>query len=127
MSEIEHPQLEEKDSVDNIKTMLDTEAEPLIQEDLPSKAVKKSSLLFKIDPTLEFFPSSENVSVDQMIKIKQLFNQFKFSEAETEIEALQLDRESEDVLKINLRINYWRAKANFHVGDYKKALDLANL
>mgnify|MGYP001012187089 CR=1 FL=1 len=51
------------------------ESEPKIEEDLP-KPAKKTKYLFKIEPTLDWFPTCEGVTVDQMKSIRKHFNEF---------------------------------------------------
>ena len=57
------------------------EDEPKIEEEEQPKKEKKTTMLFKIDPVLPYFPTNENVNKEQMVQIRQYFNNFDFSSA----------------------------------------------
>lgn len=79
---------------------------------------------YKIDPQIPYYPVCDGVTKDLMVKIHGLFNSFKFDEADAVVPN-DLNDTSEDKEKANLRIKYWRAKAYYKMGDYKRGLEFA--
>ena len=47
--------------------------------------MKKTSLKYKIEPQVPYYPVCDGVTKDQMIKIHTLYNSYKFEEADTVI------------------------------------------
>lgn len=103
------------------------EDEPVIADE-PIKKEKKTTLRFKIDPQLEYFPVSQKASLEQLKAIRQLFNQNKITDANKLADELNLDFKSEDEAerKTALRVGHWKAKTEYAVGFYDKALEIAN-
>jgi len=111
--------------------------EPKIEEvdDKPKKA-PKSIYKFKIEPPLDYYPAHGAIKKQAMIKIREMFNEYKFEQAQKEVEALKLDelikkaeeaKKSEDIegyLKLKLRSEYWQVKKLFELGEMKKCQPL---
>ena len=90
--------------------------EPQIEEVKP-KRVKLSKLMYKIEPTLPYFPD------ERLKKIRELYNQLSIEEANAEADGLDISDESNAAF---MRIRHWKAKAYFFIGDYKTCQELCN-
>jgi hypothetical protein len=105
------------------------ESEPIIQDEneVPKKE-KKTTLRYKIDPPLAYFPVCSKATLEQIQEIRGLYNDYMILDAAEKADALNLDANSEDEAERNcmLRLNYWKAKAMYLVGDYKSSLQLAD-
>lgn len=66
--------------IGKLTIQVNSEVEPKIEDEneneAPEQYVKKTSLKYKIEPPLASFPTSENVSKERLVEIKQKFNQF---------------------------------------------------
>ena len=60
------------------------------------------------------FPGCEQVSKDQLINIRQLFNEFDFAGAHAAIQELDLDLVGSANLKtLKILVTAWKAKAHY--------------
>ena len=62
-----------------------------IKEEVDNSKPKKSIYKYKIEPTIEYFPAFGAVSKASLVKIRGLFNDYKFTEATKEVEGLKLE------------------------------------
>ena len=103
--------------------------EPTIEDSEPKiesareKKEKLTSLKYKIDPQIDFFPKSDAVSRDELLTIRKLINDYKITQAQDKIAALPLTEKDE---KLKMRLDYWIAKGFYNIGDYKTSLELAD-
>lgn len=96
--------------------------DPVIEDEV-KPVVKRTTLAYKIDPVLEYFPICEKASLEQLQKIRSSFNEYKHTEAQKLIDLLNLDSrtENENEIKTLLRINLWKAKSQYNFGNYNTA------
>ena len=59
------------------------------------KLEKKTSLKYKIDPQVPYYPVCDGVTMVQMINIHTLFNSYKFEEADA-ADNLNVDSSTEE-------------------------------
>ena len=92
--------------------------EPVIEDEKP-KREKKTTLKYKIDPLVSYFPESANA--DKLKEIRQQFVLYKYENASKMADEF-LKEEGNNGEDLALRINYWKAKTLYLIGDYKNSL-----
>ena len=98
--------------------------EPQISDEVEVLA-KKTTLKYKIDPLVAYYPECTGASKEALINIRNLYTTYKIKEGNEAVTALKLDSESKDekVILCLHRINLWRVKAHYQIGDYKTCLE----
>ena len=84
--------------------------DPVIADEPVAKKQKLSTLKYKIQPELPYFPGDRA----QAESLKKQFENFDFTKHEISDE------------KLKLRAEYWEVKAHFTMGDYKVGLEMAD-
>jgi hypothetical protein len=49
-----------------------------------------STLRFKIDPTIAYFPVAKGIEKENMVEIRKLYNKFQFEAAKAKVDALKV-------------------------------------
>ena len=75
--------------------MSDIEQEPFITEEV-QKPVKRTTLMYKIDPELDYFPVCKKATLEKLKEIRAAYNLLKVAEASAMADMLGIEENTQD-------------------------------